>query len=191
MLGVSPARNQEVLEKFVADYSERGYQFAFGLCRNAEDAKELVQEAFCRVFRKWNQYDSSQPLEAWFISILRNVYMDSVKRYERRCVLSLDATLDEDGGSLSDCLADANEEEVLDRISRQRMAVEVQKALRGLKVEYKAILTLYDVEGLTYERIAQVLQCPLGTVRSRISRARSALKEAVLRMGKEVNGYGM
>ena len=85
------------MERFVADYSERGFQFACGLCGNSEEAKELVQEAFCRVFRSWDRYDQSQPLDSWFLTILRNVYVDSVKRHERRFGVRLDAALVRDG----------------------------------------------------------------------------------------------
>ena len=194
MLKVSPRRDPDQLERFVEDYSQRGYQFAFGLCGNGEDAKELVQEAFYRVFKSWDRYDQSQPLEAWFLSILRHVYLDSVKRCERRRGLSLDAPLvadREDGATLAENLADPGEEEILERLARESDAALVRQALDGLQVEHKAILTLCDVEGLGYEEIARVLDCPLGTVRSRISRARAALTKAVLETTREVDAHGM
>ncbi len=194
MSSVSPVRDQDKLERFVTDYSERGYQFAYGLCGNGEDAKELVQEAFCRILRHWDRYDDSQPLETWFLSILRNVYVDSVKRYERRFGLSLDAPVcaDRDGGAtLADMLADSNEEGVLERLSRESLAGEVRRAFAGLKLEHKAVLNLCDVEDLSYEEMAQVLDCPVGTVRSRVSRAREALKQAMLDTVKEVDAHGM
>ena len=178
----------------MADYSEKGYQFAYGLCGNGEEAKELVQEAFCRVFRSWDRYDPSHPLEAWFLSILRNVYVDSVKRYERRYGISLDAPVSqerEDGASFAESLADRREEAVLDRLSREKMIAEVRQAMESLTTEHKAILTLCDLEGLSYEAIGEVLGCPLGTVRSRINRARAALKKAVLDTAKEVDAHGM
>ena len=64
------------LERFIREYAERAFQFAFRLCGNAEQAKELTQEAFFRLIRKWDQYDPSQPLEGWFLTVLRNVYYD-------------------------------------------------------------------------------------------------------------------
>ncbi len=191
---MSPKRDQEKMERLVDEHSERGYQFAYGLCGNSEEAKELVQEAFCRVFRSWDRYDQSQPLESWFLTILRNIYIDSIKRCERRCSVHLDAALrpgQEDGSTLAESLADPNEEAVLDRLTRESQWAAVRRAMDGLTLEHKAILTLFDVEGLGYEQIAQALDCPLGTVRSRLSRARAALKSAILKSDQEVEPHGM
>jgi RNA polymerase sigma-70 factor (ECF subfamily) len=171
------------MEQLVTAHAEHGYHFAYQLCGNTEEAKELVQEAFYRVFRSWDSYDSSQPLEAWFLSILRNVYVDHARSAERRHGVHLDAVLlpdHEDGCTLADSLADRGEEAVLDRLARESELAEVQRALKGLKTEYQAIITLFDVQGLGYEQIAEALDCPLGTVRSRLNRARAALKKAVL-----------
>jgi RNA polymerase sigma-70 factor (ECF subfamily) len=184
------------LERFVSEYSERAYQFAYGLCGNSEEAKELVQESFFRVFRSWGSYDPSQSLEGWFLSILKNVYTDSVRRYDHRYGLSLDAPLvsdhrGEEGTILAERLADEREEAVLDRLTREGTAHDVRRALAGLRVEYKAVLTLCDCEGLSYEQISEALDLPLGTVRSRINRAREALKAAILETSKEVDAHGM
>jgi RNA polymerase sigma-70 factor (ECF subfamily) len=191
---MSPKRDQEQLERLVAEHSQQGYQFAYGLCGNREEAKELVQEAFYRVFRSWDRYDRAQPLESWFLTILRNVYIDVVKRCEHRCTIRLDAVLkqeSEDGSTFAENLVDLNEEAVLDRLTRESEVVEVRRAMDSLTLEQKAILTLFDVEGLGYEQIAAALDCPLGTVRSRLSRARAALKSAILKSDQEVKPYGM
>jgi RNA polymerase sigma-70 factor (ECF subfamily) len=192
---MSPERDQDQLERLVQEHSERGFQFAYGLCGNCEEAKELVQEAFYRVFRSWDRYDRAQPLESWFLTILRNVYVDSVRRSEHRYAVRLDAALmteQGDGATLGETLADRNEEAILDRLTRESEAARVRRAMDSLTVEHKAILTLFDVDGLGYERIAEVLDCPLGTVRSRLSRARAALKSAILKSDQqEVQSHGM
>ncbi|MDD5657729.1 MAG: RNA polymerase sigma factor [Elusimicrobia bacterium] len=184
----------EAQRRLVEEYSERGYQFAFGLCGNSEDAKELVQEAFYRILRKWDSYDAGQPLEGWFLGILRNLYMDSLKRYERRHGVSLDAPLaGRSGGdlNLADAMADPNEEALLDRLCRRNLGARVRRALDGLSREHKAVLTLLDIEGLTYGQIGQVMDCPLNTVRSRVNRARAALKKVILEKGKEAYADGL
>ena len=194
MYRVSLVPNHEKLERFVAEFSERGFQFACGLCGNEEEAKELTQEAFCRVFRSWEQYDSSQPLDTWFLTILRHLYVDSTKRYERRFSVSMDASLvrdGDDGEKFSDHMSDAREESVLDRLSREEMAREVRRALASLSPDHKAVLTLCDVEGLNYDQIAEVIGCPVGTVRSRINRAREILKRKLLETSQEVDVHGM
>ncbi len=175
-----------MLDRFIADYSEKGYQFAFRLCGNAEEARELVQETFVRVMSKWDQYDPAQSLEGYFISILRNLYYDGLRRFDRRNLCSLDAPPEADGAALSDRLADG-EEALLDRLERREAEEQVQTALKGLAAEQRAILELSDVQGLSYDQIAAVLDCPVGTVRSRLSRARRALREKLLTSSEVVN----
>jgi RNA polymerase sigma-70 factor (ECF subfamily) len=184
----------EAQRRLIADYSERGYQFAYRLCDNVDDAKELVQEAFYRVFRSWDRYDSQRSLEGWFLGILRNVYTDKVRRYERRHGVSLDMALAGQGSGelrLADAIADPREEEILDRLCREDLRDEVRRALDSLNPEQKAVLELCDGQGFTYEEISEVLGCPINTVRSRLSRARIALRKALLKIAKEAGIDGL
>ncbi|HVA67276.1 MAG TPA: sigma-70 family RNA polymerase sigma factor [Elusimicrobiota bacterium] len=177
------------LEKFIEDYSERGYRFAYQLCRDDEEAKELVQESFFRVIRNWDKFDPAASTESWFLTILRNLYFDALKRYERKNCSSLDALVRENEGSalaFTEVIADAREEAPFDRLEREELGAKTRAVLDALIPEHKAVLTLCDMEGLRYEDIAVVLDCPLGTVRSRICRAREAFKKKFLEMCREV-----
>ncbi len=184
-----------VLQEFVERYSGRAYQFAYGLCGNAEEASELVQEAFYRVIRSWDRYDTSRPLEAWFHAILRNVYYDGLKRGGRSRPLSLDTPLpgeNEDGLSLSDCVADASDAPALAALERGEATQAVQKAMAGLAPEYRAILMLCDMQGLSYGEICSALGLPLNTVRTRLWRARAALRARLMRTARGVvEGYAL
>ncbi|MBI4679081.1 MAG: RNA polymerase sigma factor [Elusimicrobia bacterium] len=169
-----------MLQRFVEEYSDSAFQFAYRLCDDVEESKELVQEAFFRLFKSWDRYDASQPLEAWFLAILRNLYVDSVKKCDRRNRVSLDAPVrheDGEGLSIAETMADARDEDILEALERREAVEQVQEAMSSLSRDHQAILTLCDVEGLDYTQIAQVLGAPPGTVRSRVSRARAALKE--------------
>ncbi len=175
-----------MLERFIREYSERGYQFAFHLCGSAETAQELLQEAFFRVVKKWGSYDPGLPIENWFLTILRHVYYDGLKRCEHRRAVSLDAPVEEGELSFSEVVADRGEEDLLARLERQESAELVRGILDSLSPEHRAILALCDMQGLTYEEISAVLDCPLGTVRSRINRARLAFKKKMLERMSEV-----
>jgi RNA polymerase sigma-70 factor (ECF subfamily) len=180
---MGPQGGQEQMERLVADHAEHAYHFACKLSGSTEEAKELVQESFYRAFKNWDSYDPAQPLDKWFLTILRNVYVDGSKSMGRRCSVDLDAEMrpgHEDAHTFAEGLPDG-EEAVLDRLARESELAGVRRALQGLKAEYQAILTLFDVEGLGYDQIAEVLDCPLGTVRSRLNRARAALRRAVLK----------
>jgi RNA polymerase sigma-70 factor, ECF subfamily len=178
-----------MLERFIEDYAEQGFQFAFHLCGNVEDARELVQETFFRLIRKWDQYDHSQPLESWFVVILRNIYFDGTRKYDKKHFVSLDAPSGgEEGGSqaFSEIVADAREDDLLGALERQEKAEAVREALQSLSPEHRAILDLSDLQGLKYVEIMEVLDCSLGTVRSRLFRAREAFRKALLERSREV-----
>ncbi len=173
------------LERLVRDYGERAFQFAYRLTGNIDQAKEVVQETYYRVLKNWDKYDSSQPLENWFFSILRHVFLDCVRSCEHSRFLSLDAATEESEESALDALADDRDERILDALERQESAQAVKRALGRLTVEHRAVLTLCDLESMPYDQIAAVIGCPIGTVRSRVNRARSALRALLLR-GAEV-----
>jgi RNA polymerase sigma-70 factor (ECF subfamily) len=178
-----------MLERFIEDYADQAYQFAFALCGNVEDARELVQESFYRLIQKWDQYDPSQPLDSWFVVILRNIYFDGTRKYDKRHCVSLDAPAegrDGDGDNFSELIADAREEDLLGRLERQEASESVQEVLRSLSPEHRAVLDLCDLQGLKYEEIKDVLDCSLNTVRSRLFRARAAFRKAMLERSREV-----
>jgi RNA polymerase sigma-70 factor (ECF subfamily) len=177
-----------MIERFVEDYADKAFVFAYSLCGNAEEAKELVQESFYRLIKGWEQYDQAQPLENWYLTILRNLYFDSQKRYERHHQVSLDVPA---GGpqamDYAESLPDEAELTIVERLEKLEDTRAVQRALASLSREHRAILTMTDLQGMTYERAAEVLDCPLGTIRSRMNRARRALKKAlVAELGTEV-----
>ena len=87
------------LESFIKASDKKAHSFAYSLCGNSEEAKELVQEAFYRVARTWDKYDASKPLESWFFSIMKYAFIDSRKRAERQLGVSLDKPLDDEDGS--------------------------------------------------------------------------------------------
>lgn len=163
------------------------YDFAWQLCGSQEEAKELVQAAFVRAFDNWERYDAAQSFQTWLLGILRNLYLDGVKRYERRHRVSLDAEIpDGEGLTFADAMADPSEEAVLDRLERDRRAEDIVRALSELTPEHREILTLCDMQGLTYDAAGKVLGAPLGTIRSRMARARAALKKKLLATAREV-----
>lgn len=160
--------------------ANKAYCFAFGLCGNEEDAKELVQEAFAKAFDRISTHDASLPFDAWFLTVLKHLYLDGTRKYEKRHGQSLDAPLDDTGLTVADGVADVREMALLDRLEREENSRLVRRAMRGLSPDARAALLMIDMEGLSYEEAAAVMECPLNTLRSRIVRARAALKERLL-----------
>ena len=167
------------IERLVQDYGERAFQFAYRLTGNADEARELVQEAFYRVLRNWERYDQSQPLENWFFSILRHVFLDGLRKFEKGNLVSLDVAVEAAEKGYDEVVED-RADRVLEALERQESVRQVRQAMDRLTADHRGVLTLADLEGLSYEEIGRVLDCPVGTVRSRVSRARLALKSLLL-----------
>lgn len=166
-------------KRFVSEFGERAFHFAYRLTGNIEEAKDLVSESFYRVLRSWDRYDRSRSLAAWYCTILRHVFLDGRKRYERRYAVSLDRSArpggSEEAATYDELLSD-QEETVIERLERAEVAEEVRRTLDRLAYDHRVVLTLCDMEGLSYDEMSMILDVPVGTVRSRISRARLAFR---------------
>lgn len=174
--GNGTAARNERLESFIRDAGDKAYHFAYDLSGNGDEARELVQETCYRVARAWESFEPSKPMGSWFFTVLRNAFLDSRRRFDRRNVVSLNIPLDnEDGASFEDIIPD-RAEGIPESLERAETVQTVRRALKGLTREHQAVLALCDMGGLGYDEVARNLSVSVGTVRSRIFRARAALR---------------
>ncbi len=161
-------------EEIVREHSARVYRLAYRLTGNQHDAEDLTQEVFVRVFRSLSTYTPGT-FEGWLHRITTNLFLDQARRKQR---IRMDA-MGEDGDRYP-------AGEGLDTPERGyehgNLDVDVQRALDDLPPEYRAAVVLCDIEGLSYEEIAVTLGIKLGTVRSRIHRARARLRVSLEHM---------
>src|SRR3954447_13571311 len=157
-------------EQVVTQHGDRVYRLAYRLTGNKHDAEDLTQEVFVRVFRSLSTYTPGN-FEGWLHRITTNLFLDQVRRRNR---IRFDA-LAEDAGDKLEGREPSPERAVLDGL----LEADVQAALDALPADFRAAVVLADVEGLTYEEIAETLDIKLGTVRSRIHRGRSQLRVAL------------
>ncbi len=162
-------------EALVARYGQRIYTLAYRMAGNEADARDLVQEALIRVWRHLRTVDPAAALEGWLYRIVANLFIDMLRRRPPARVDSLDAPVATPrGGAVPREVADPRadlEAAVLDR----HLDADVQAALLALPADVRAVVVLCDIEGYSYEEIAGMLQIPVGTVKSRLHRARRAL----------------
>lgn len=160
----------------VERYGRQVYNIAYRLTGRDADAKDLAQEAFIRVFRAFRRIDPEAHLDSWLYRIVTNLYIDSLRRRPKVRLESLDEPLTTlKGGEVSKEVTDSApgpEAAVLDA----QLDSEVQQALLGLNSELRMIVVLSDVEGYSYEEIGAMLAIPVGTVKSRLHRARKTLQ---------------
>src|SRR5689334_19544319 len=157
-------------EEVVRDHGARVYRLAYRLTGNRHDAEDLTQDVFVRVFRSLHTFQPGT-FEGWLHRITTNLFLDSARRKQKIRFDGLaegaDERLPSSWPTPSEALADAD----LDH--------DVAAALAALPPEFRAAVVLCDIEGLTYEEIAAVLDTKLGTVRSRIHRGRAQLRAAL------------
>lgn len=163
-------------ETLVSRYGQRIYNIAYRLAGNEADAKDLTQEAFIRVFRALRRIDPAAGLESWLHRIVTNLYIDLLRRRPKARVESLDAPVQTaKGGEVTrEVAAEAPDPETV--VLEALLDVDVQAALLALTPELRAVVVLSDVEGYSYEEIGEMLRVPVGTIKSRLHRARKALQ---------------
>lgn len=166
-------------------YQNRVYNACLRVCGHHEDARDLAQEAFLKAFAAIESFRGTSAFFTWIFRIAVNLSISHRRRM--RATLSLDAPVGVDGGdggaALSAMVADASAMDPADGpLHTERQAL-VAAALLELEDDYRAVVVLRDVADLSYQEIADVLETPVGTVKSRIFRARMALREALAKQG--------
>ncbi|WP_200799363.1 RNA polymerase sigma factor SigE [Williamsia sterculiae] len=160
-------------DELVREHADRVYRLAFRLSGNAQDAEDLTQETFIRVFRSLQNYRPGT-FEGWLHRITTNLFLDMVRRRAKIRMEALPEDYERVPGNSPDpeqVYHDAN------------LDPDLQSALDSLAPEFRATVVLCDIEGLSYEEIATTLGVKLGTVRSRIHRGRQALREHLAAQG--------
>ena len=163
-------------------------RFAFSLARNGDDADDLVQETYLRAFRSRATWREGGNMRGWLFTICKNVFLSSTQRMHDS------VSIDDDAGEetiavvrLHNELVASGEGNLIDRID---VAPAIQRALKELAPAFRAVIVLVDMEGYGYGDAAETLEVPIGTVRSRLFRARRLLQEALRDHARDL-GFGV
>ena len=151
------------------------YNFAFRLTFDEDDSKDLVQDTFMKAYRFVNSFRTGTNAKAWLYRILKNSFINDYRKKSKE-PNKVDYQEIENFYNSDDVDEDKTVDLRLDAV-RDMMGDEVTIALNSLAVDFRAVIILCDLEGFTYEEMAKILDIPIGTVRSRLHRARNLLKE--------------
>ncbi len=160
----------------VRKYEKQVYNFAYRLTGNYDDANDVAQDAFLRVFNAIGSFRGDSSFSTWLFRITTNVFLDERKKAKAHPQSSLDEYLELGESSVARQIEDPSPtpEAVLEESER---ALILQKAVSDLPEYQRAMVTLYHGQQKSYEEIAEIMDLPIGTVKSRLNRARLALKE--------------
>ena len=159
--------NHSVFEQAVLPHLDAAYNLARWLTRNDHDAEDVAQEACLRAMRFFDGFRGGS-VRSWLLTIVRNTYLTSLQKSRAKEMAPLEDDVESDAAN--------PEEQLIDRVDGQTL----RQALDALPAEYREVIVLRELEELSYKEIADIAGIPIGTVMSRLARARRRLQESVL-----------
>jgi len=173
--------DSEAMERLIIKYQNRIYNVILKICANADDAAELSQETFVKVIENIDKFEGRSSFYTWLFRIAVNLTLSYCKRSVKLGLKSLDSEDDECGRegrrALKEFLSDDSLSDPAAIASKKELYELIKKAMMKLDDNQRAVIVLRDIEGMDYAQIAKVLDVELGTVKSRLNRGRSNLRE--------------
>lgn len=170
--------SREAFNILFSRYQQQVINIAYSMLSDREDACDAAQEVFVRVYRNIESFKEQSSFTTWLYRIITNVCSDILRKRQRDTkVISINQFTDENKDV--DIKDDSPTVEENMELSERQAAV--RGAINELKEEYRVVITLCDIEGMSYDEIADMLNIPSGTVKSRINRARNALKKILMK----------
>jgi len=172
-------------EQLVKIYQHRVYGLCYQLAGNYNDAQDLAQEVFIQAYSAINSFRNESDLGTWLHRIAVNKWINIQRKNKRNNTVSIDAPLNTDKGELQREVPspNGNPQDILEEKEYHDL---VKKALQLISYEHRTVLFLREVQGYSYEEIAGIIDCSVGTVRSRLNRARKNLKDKVEQLVQKV-----
>ncbi|MFN8441004.1 MAG: sigma-70 family RNA polymerase sigma factor [Caldilineaceae bacterium] len=178
LLDAAQQGNLDAFNQLVLHYQSMAYSVTFRIVQNQDDAIDIVQASFLTAFHKLAQLQGNN-FKSWLMRIVVNRSYDLLRSRKRRTMVSWEDTFEQSEESASE-LTDEGETP-LAYAERSELNDAINQGLRALREEYRTVLVLADVEGYSYEEIAEMMNWPLGTVKSSLSRGRAQLRDYLLR----------
>lgn len=179
-------QKQEDFENEIIPHLDAMYNFALRLTSDPSDAEDLVQDTIVKAFRFFSSYEKGTNAKAWLFRILKNSYINN---YRKKSKKPSQVDYDEVSTFYETIRAERTDTSDLeDKMFRELIDDDISNALDELPEDFRTVVLLCDVEGFTYEEIANMLDVPIGTIRSRLHRGRNLLKAQLMEYAKK-RGY--
>lgn len=168
--------NRDAFTELMERYQTQVFNIAYSMLSDYEDASDATQEVFIKIYKSITSFKGQSAFTTWVYAICRNVCNDILRKRKKHSMnISLYGDDEDEGAPIRNMKSDTpTPEETVEADERQKL---VRDAIASLKPEYCEIIVYSDMQQLSYEEIAAILKCPVGTVRSRLNRARTALRK--------------
>lgn len=178
----SVKKKQSEFEAEALPHMDVLYNFALRTTGNQDDARDLLQETYLKAYRFWEKYEKGTNIRAWLFRIMKNSY---INRYRKETKEPDKVDYEEIENFYNLIRAEStNPNDLQEKLFGNLLGDEVSKALESLPDDFRTVVILSDIEGLTYEEIAEFVECPIGTVRSRLHRGRKLLQARLYEYAK-------
>ena len=168
-------KRQKEFEAEAYPHKDILFNFALRTTGDKDDAHDLLQETFMKAFRFWDKYEKGTNIRAWLFRIMKNSYINRYRKETREPGMVDYDDVENFYDSIRDDSTESND--LQKSLYRNMLSDEITQALQSLPEDFRTVVILCDIEGLTYDEIAEFLNCPIGTVRSRLHRGRKVLEE--------------
>ncbi len=163
----------ESFEKLIVKYNKYVYNIAYRMMGNEEDAKDMAQEALVKAYKSIASFKENAQFSTWLYRITINTCKDELRKNKQRMV-SLDEPITEHS-TVGDVIIDPNHNPVI-AYEQEELKEHIQTALNHLSEDNRSVVILKDILGYSYEEIGAIMDIPIGTVRSKLNRSRTALR---------------
>ena len=159
------------------------YNYALRMTSNQDDAHDLVQETYLKAYRFWDKYEKGTNIRAWLFRIMKNSYINRYRKETKEPETVDYENIQNFYNTIRSESTDPND--LQEKIFGGLLEDDVARALESLPEDFRTVVILCDIEGLTYEEIAEFVDCPIGTVRSRLHRGRKMLRTILFDYAKK------
>ncbi|MFQ5822683.1 MAG: RNA polymerase sigma factor [bacterium] len=175
--------DQDAFKKLFEQYHKRVLHLAFRLCSNIQDAQDITQDVFLKVYKEISNFQAGSNFFTWLYRITVNLYLDKSRKRKRREKYQAKAYFDSSKDVLSKTVLEQRSNALNQQILQEELQHLLQLALNQIKPKLRTVIVLRDIEGLSYGEVAQIVGCSEGTISSRLNRGRKKLKHILSQMG--------
>lgn len=162
------------------------YNYALRMTYNSADAEDLVQETFLKAFRFWDSYEKGTNIRAWLFRIMKNAYINRYRKEKKEPETVEYDEIENFYNSVRETAVESSD--LQETLYNNLFEDDVAQAIAELPEDFRTVVILCDIENLTYEEVAEFVDCPIGTVRSRLHRGRKLLRAKLLDYARK-RGY--